>query len=1231
MDPFTTFTASAAAEGRAPEAQGAAWLCLLGNFELRDAAGQPLLLPYEKVRVLLALLALNAGPWEREALAALLWPDTDLTQARANLRRALFDLQKALLKLLPAEELAALLVTDKRQIELRDRPALQVDTRHFALAQLDAASDSVAGRLEALRRARTLYRGPLLAQLRLESSPAMAGWLLPRREALQRQAQRCLEQLASLLEQQGHALDQAEAVEVSRDALQLDPWDEPALRRCMRLLAQQRRDEALRLYQDFAQRLSDELGLAPQDETQALAAQLREAGSKPPVAAGLQRRRVVALVCEWLADEGEQDPEALAQNLADALQAARNELELAGAWVQRAEGAELLAYFGHPEAQEHASRLALDAAQALMAAAGEQTLSARAGLHIGWVHARSEASSPDTLGELSREARRLSWAAEPGTVHVSPALHRLARQHHEFDGSAADAGYRLRGALPLRQQARRQGLQPMFGREAELAILLQCWQEARTGSMAVWLQGEPGMGKTRLLQALRAQISTQEHSAHQTLLQCLPEARHSPLQPILAGLHRMLKRLGDCPPALALRALAAQAGLAPEGLDPLLPLLWPEQGEAGIAAPHRRDTQALLMTLFERWTGGQRQLLIFEDLHWADPSTLELLERLLQRDNAAATPALLLLSSREPPPLALVTRLRTLELPPLPDDAMLNLLAQLQLPAQLSLTQLQQQVLARAQGVPLFAQALARSLIEAQGERVPATLWDLLAAKLDRLPPPLRRLAQCAAVLGSDWDAPLLAAMLPEQNERLKIGLHRLQTEGLLESRGEAHWQFRHALLRDAAYESLGPSDRRSLHRLAANALMGPFSVRAADDPAALARHLSACGDPVAAHYWLQAGRRAAAQSAHQEASHAGREGVAMLAQAPIELRRRLEAPLLLLSGASVLALEGYGSRAAHALFAQAREACAAGDDAGLQFQALWGLWLGSRSGPEEPPALALAAELQALAERSHDGAALVQARYALGNNLVFAGQLQAALVELQRATEAAERVPAAQLLARFGEHGGIASRAMSSWPLAWLGRREDAQAAIQGALAEARQLGHAQTLCFVLCMAAVLQRHWRDPQAALPLCHEMLALAERHGLQLWLAVGALVMGWAQAWQGDAAGIASIQMAVDASALAMPSTESTFLSFLSEALLRLQRPAEALARIDEALQKAPERQEHYLLAELWRMRAEALLALHPQCGDAAAADAALAQAREHAHAMGAALWQARCDAMAMPA
>ncbi|WP_046113447.1 BTAD domain-containing putative transcriptional regulator [Aquincola tertiaricarbonis] len=1180
-------------------------LQLLGGFELLDAAGHPVILPYDKARALLALLCLQRTPLEREATATMLWPDSQPAQALANLRRALFDLKRSLAPLW-APAIGTVLPADRRRIALATGLPWQIDCLAFEQAEAAARASDGPRRLAALRQAVSLYRGPLLHGVHLDDAPGFDAWLTPRRQALHHQALEHLVALAAWLLRQGEL---SSALDCAQRALALDPWCEPALRCAMQALSAQQPAQALALHRQFSQRLREELGVDPQPETQALAAALRQPAAlapAPPAPSPAQRRRVVALVCEWevvgptTGSPAAADVEALAARLLGLQARAQALLQAHGGCVLHAQAGELLAFFGHPAATDQAPRLALDGALALMAlGAADGLLLPRLGLHVGWVHAPPGQASPDVMGTLSREARRLAVAARAGTALVSLALQAQSQRYHRF-ATAAHGGLLLAG--PRRRPAAADALPPLVGRQAELDGLLAHWTAAQTQYRAVWLQGEPGLGKTRLLQALEHQVAVAgpRPAVPVLRLQCRPEMRHSPWHAAVDALRRRLgSRRTEAQARAALQRLLQRAGLEPgEGAAPLAQWLWPGKRMGGDAlqppgAAEQRSLHRLWIALYQGLLCGRPHLLVIEDLHWADASLCSMLALWLSQPPARRGPGLLVLSSRRPPPTELAPGVQVLALGPLCDDGMAQLIDAL--PDAPEGAAARRQVLSRAQGVPLFAQELARSLCQAPHERVPATLWDLLAEQLERLPPAQRRLAQCAAVLGSRWDEPLLWAVADEGRAQADrpAALQALADGGLIQPAPAPHWHFRHALLRDAAYESLGTMQRQALHARAADALQRLFPRRVANEPALLAWHLHASGDAAAAHYWWQAGCRAASQSAHAEARHLLTLGLQALAadDAPPALRQRLLAPLHLQLGTSLLALQGYGSRAARRCFEQALASLPPDGAQPQRFQALWGLWLGSRSGPDEPiPALRLADELAAEADRARDEAAALQAAYARGNNLLFLGRLAEADSVLQAAAEAGEHLPAEPLLLRFGEHGGIAARALRAWTLALQGRAAAAQAEAARAVAAARRLDHAQTLAFALAMAAVAHRHLGQPGPARPLCEALLAVAQRHDLALWQAVGALLQGWCRTQEGDAGGLQPIAQAVAASAVVQPSVQPTFLSFLAEAQLRLGLHAQALATLEEALALARERQAGYLLPELQAMRAQVLRA-----------------------------------------
>lgn len=1201
-------------------------LRLLGGCELLPGDSPALEFPYDKIRLLLAVLALEARPLPRERLAELLWPQSEAEQARANLRRALFDLRGLLRRAGLSDEA---LLSDKKQLALNPAIGWQLDCREFQspLPALSQDAPPEAPELQALEARLDLYRGPLLDGLDLDGLPNLQEWLSPQREALAHVAGRLARRLSQGWEQAGRT---GRALSAARRGLLLDPWNEALLRTCMRLQSERERPAALAQFEQFRQRLADLLGLAPEAETLALAEQLRRAstGSVAAPAHPSERRRIVALACE-LEPASCIDPEALSRQLPALQQQLREALLTHGGFVLRAEGGELLAFFGHPRALEQAPRRALAAALALQACLGSgpsgSLLCPRLGLEAGWVYADPRQGSPDGAGTLSRQARRLALLAGPGEIRLGPSL--SAQDPAGFALQPLDDG----GAL-LQGRARTSDpslSRPMVGRQRELTLLMQAWRQRDNQPQALLVQAEPGLGKTRLLQALMEQCAPGPEQGLQ--LNCLPEYQHSPYHPFIACLQQRLSALqalhGESPTA-AQRRLLTQAAPSLAALQPRLERLLQGRARAHgeepdpAAEPDRHADESLLLAALGLGSPEGPQLLVIEDLHWADPSSLSLLARLLRQGHA---PGLVVLSSRDPAP-AVLPALPCLALEPLPPSQMQRLISQLALS---DATQAEA-VLRRAEGVPLYAEELARALQQAPDEPMPARLWDLLAARLEQVGAEARRLAQAASVIGTRFELPLLHWLHEEADAVQQSALlQELLAAGLVRV-DQAGWGFRHALLRDAAYQSLAPSPRRALHRRLAEGLRGPFAGLGAEAPELLAAQLASAEDGLAAHYWLLAARRAAALSAHVEACHHFRQGLAALALpgAPAALALPLELGL----GYALMATEGYGSQTARHHFQQVLALADRQAEDAARFQALWGLWMGSRSGEGVAPAgpavrpgirpLALrqAQGLMDEARRQRDAAASVQAAYALGNNHLFLGRLGEAGRWLERASSEARGLNAGQLLGRFGEHGGVTAAGLRAWVLALQGRAEQAQQQAEQTVAAARLLRHAHTEAYALATAAVMHQRLRQPVLAERRAEELRRLAEAHDMVLWQAVSGLVGGWARAVRGEAGGLAPIRQAVAMAAVAMPSTEATFLSLLADALVALHQPGAALGCLDEALAKAHQRQEDYLEPELWRLRA---LALAQQGGASLEIRRSFARSLWRARQMGAGLLQLR--------
>lgn len=1205
----------------------------LGPFEVRLDGGPALAFPYDKVRALLAYLALEPGEHPREALAQLLWPDLEAEQARANLRRCVFDLRRCLG---PAG--SDWIGGGPRALRLNGPALMQLDVARFE-RNPTAVLISPEELAQQLEQQLTLYRGPLLNGLNLPDAPEFEAWLQARRNALHRRALALLEELITHHEQRHET---TQALQHARRAIELEPWRESLQRSCMRLLARHSPEAALAHFDTFERQLEQELGVRPSAQTLQLAEQIQRqcqnqasGGTERP--ARVERRRLVALVAELdLLHPGEDATPLLQQALADAVAC----LQARGAHVALAERAELLAYFGHPVAREQAPREAAEAALDLAAALQPfATLSWRVGLHAGWSHGSSEANRPDDAGTLAREARRLAWQAPARGLVLGQSLQQRLHSHYQL--SLGEGPDKPRHALLL---ARRPGADPqnesvlppprLLGRQIELAQLSELWRQVgRSGqAAALLLRAEAGLGKSRLAATLARQV---QHEGGTVLtLRCQAESAHTPYFALLESLPTWLgldsaaksDQQGDPQNDQQLGAALAALGLnQPDHLRHLLGLLdnrarppaTPAQDDTH-PAERKRHEQALLCELIASLGRDQPLLLWAEDLHWADPATLETLGRLVARGG----PVLLLATSRRAlPPTLAQSGMAEMSLGPLSTHAARELAQTLAEPQALS-EAWQAAIVSRADGVPLFVEELTRAWLAGLDEQVPDSLWDVLAARLDSLGP-AKHIAQLAAAIGRDFSDSLLLA-LGEPAAQVADGLEALLRSGLLRRQRSGAYHFKHALVRDAAYQSLPQAERRAIHARLAQVLRTHFAERLQAHPEILAHHLSEATDPGAAQAWLAAGRQAADRSAHAEALHDFRAGLtALQALPPTDAYRvRTELDLQVALGTLLVATEGYGSEAAKTCFMQAWALSALAPPEQDRFPLMWGLWMVGRSSADEHP-LEFADRLRDQAGPNPDAATQLAVAYAYGNNTLWLGELVQAQAHLEAAVALSRQVSGNTLVRRFGEDIGVAARALLSW-VCWLqGRLEAARALAQDNLQHARRLDHAHSLGYALGCAAVLHRHLGDLEGAATLSHELLAHGQRHQLLLWQAGGASVLGWTLATQGDDRGLDTLHQGVAGARQAFRIIELTFMHMLADALLRLGRSEEALAVTRDALTRAQANHDLHLVADFLRLQGDALMQ-QPQADHASEAASLYQQGWQLAQAQGAHLLALRC-------
>lgn len=1191
-------------------------LSLFGQPRLTRDGEPASLLPAGKTLALLGYLAATARPLHRDELAQLFWPDLPHQDGRANLRHKLYHLRK----LFGDERRATPLFRLERDtLSLAAQPALRVDLAEFLNAPppcTEPRQDAYCRAcVEGMRAALAVYAGEFMENLHLAGHHEFAEWQEEQREACRRHALALCERLYRCLEQAG---DPVGALDYVRRFIAIEPWQETARRDLMRLLAATGNSgEALRHYEAFCRDLQRELGVMPEAATQTLAESLR-AGATPPdlpvppanqVRFALpERRQVTVLYCELAPLAALDDPEEWSGLLAAPQAICQALLEKSGAFVVQFHGGGLLAYFGYPDAREDAARTAVTSALACVGQSGS-VLAVRVGVHSGTM-LLTPGGPPDASGLASAIAIALRERATPGQVWVSAATRELVNGyfHLPYQGdfrlgaSRQDIPcFQVTGPSGARSRLEAaQRLTPLVGRTAEIAGLLKLWEETRHGvRRVVLLRGEAGIGKSRLAHALHRHISEKRHAVRE--LACFPEFSATPFYPLIALYEAVLGFAADDSAEAKFAKLAQYVEKHyPETARDAVPLL-AHMLTLPLAEPYREPsyspqmqrerTLAIVLDRLQSLAAQQPVLLIVEDLHWVDPSTLELLTRFV--NDKKMSPVLALFTARPefqaPWNEGAVT---TLNLGPLADSAVAEMLAALG--ADFTQETLQN-IVARADGVPLFVEEMARMAPEGGQAEIPATLQDLLAARLDRLGE-AKRIAQRAATIGREFDVALLAEVVTPGHAALTSSLAALQKAGLIWGETGKHFRFKHALLQEAAYRSQAKSERQAAHRDIAAALQNHGADIVASPPEIVAQHFAAGGEiRQAIAYWIQAGQQAAQRSANLEAIAHFRNGLQHLIELPPGTDTdSLELTLQTHLGATLHACKGYGSAEAEAAFTRALALCDRADGSPALFRAMWGLWVSTMGGTGHRAASGLARQLLSLARQSNDPVLDVQAHYIMGNKTFFLGEFDTARRHLEQAIAAYRPEFHPALIGSFNENSQVTSGAFLSWVLWFLGYPEQALAASEQALAWARQAAHQHSLGYALAFATLLHRWMKLHQRAVAYAEELVALAKEHGFPLWLAVGMAVQGCARAGLGQEKSVAQIDQSLAIAREAMRGAEATFLVPLAEAHIYIGDFAAAEKVVAQALESLPHTGEFYLEAELHRLKGECLLGgTHP--------------------------------------
>jgi class 3 adenylate cyclase/tetratricopeptide (TPR) repeat protein len=899
-------------------------------------------------------------------------------------------------------------------------------------------------------------------------------------------------------------------------------------------------------------------------------------------------------------------------------------------------GDEVLACFGYPlareEDSEHAATVGLSLVRTVPGALHDRfphlpmrALGVKVGIHTDKV----------TLSEPPRDGRNrglvvqgtapqvATWVAGlagPHTVLLSDATHRLVHRAFETQALGTSAFESLSGTLRLhlhqvvrerpahfrfdRTRTRRR-LTPLVGRGQELHRLLGLWEQARQGQGGfVLVSAEAGVGKSRLIQELRGQACHTD--CFHFRCQCWAQSSTSAFQPIIALLRHLFLRVSAAQGAQPLEVALEGLGLPPEDTSLLALLLsWPVP--TGLPHPRlsperqKERTFEALVELLLHMARRQPVLGVVEDVHWADPSTLELLGAVLARVEHERI--LLVLSTRPDFRPAWRSRpwLHRLALDRLSPEDTTALVRQVAGSRELPPETLQQLV-ARTDGIPLFVEELTQGVLEGgTTATIPLTLHELLLARLDRLPARQKALAQLCAVVGSSFSHRLLTTLTRQSPATLLRHLEALVATGLLQPReaeDAPHYQFRHALLRDAAWQSLPRSARRQLHQRIAQALVEHFPEVAGTQPERIAHHYTqADAYALALPYWTRAGELATQRSANREAVEHLRQALQLLRLLPDAPRRaREELRLLIALGMPLAQVQGYYSPEVEHTYGRARELIQqVGEDLSRLGLSYWGLFAYYFSRAEYPRAHELAEQLVTQGRRHQDRELL-----SLGHRMMAAiffvwGQLPTAL----------EHTEWALVFSDFSleEHQAIARRqwlnpratalAFGAMVHSVMGQDEEARDFSRQALELAWRIGHPHTSATVLAYLAAACQLRGEARSALEWSESTLALAREHGFRAWQVWSTRIRLWA---------LAELGQVREALAL-LPTVESREASdiragmnhndrgLLAAVHLKLGHPREALAVATEALEQLTQARERFYEAELYRLRGEALRAL----------------------------------------
>ena len=882
---------------------------------------------------------------------------------------------------------------------------------------------------------------------------------------------------------------------------------------------------------------------------------------------------------------------------------------------------------------------------------------------VGDLIGKGAAEEEAVVGQTPNLAARLQALAEPGSVVIDPRCHQLVGGLFEY----ADLGTQdLKGFTePVRtwhvldesraesrfEAMHGQQLTVLVGREHEIGLLADRWERAKEGEgQVVLLSGEPGIGKSRIARALRARLANEPHTPLSHY--CSPHHTNSALYPVIGHLERAAGFTRDDRPEARLDKLEALLSQAAAALGEAVPLvaalLGIETGQRypALALTPQHQKQRTLKTLVDQVEGLAAQkpvLAVYEDVHWVDPSTLEALDQLIER--VQGLPVLVLITFRpefNPPwtghahvmqlSLSRLTRRHGQALveevtggKALPDE-MLN------------------QILAKTDGVPLFVEELTKTVLESglltdAGDHfalagplvpleIPATLHDSLMARLDRLAP-VKEVAQAGAVIGREFSHELLAAVSPLPEDKLRESLDQLVASELVFRRGsppDANYTFKHALVQDAAYQSLLKSTRQRFHQKIARTLEEQFPATADTQPELLAYHYTEAQlTDQAIDYWQQAGQRASKRSATVEAIAQLSKALDLLESLPPSVERdRKELRLRIDLTSPLIASKGMAAPEMGQTITRARGLCEQLGETTQLFPVLYGQWVYHHVSGQVVKSLEYAKEAAKFAEGESSEIPRMVAHRTLGISLIVLGEPAAARRHLEDGNRLYDIQRHRDLALVYGMdffEVNLAYLALTDW---FLGFPDRALKANEQTIRFARSLSHASSLCHALSMGAgTLHTFNRQFASAQAIGEELMRVAGEHEMPQWSLFGRMFVSFGLLETEQEEGTTTLEACLEqCRAVPMLATSTLALAKLAESQARKEDYENALRSLEEADGIIEAGGERWARSEIVRLKGEISRARSAS----AEAEACFRRAIEVAQRQGAKLLQLRAAA-----